>query len=396
MANDRFYVEKITGDGDFDDLEFELVYSVNDFAEAVDWATDYIVRKGWADSLNILSGDVYGPDGRVARLEVAGVAENDAANRAHAEAVLTIDEPAEVPREFVELGAGGETYTAIGGPSGDHEWTLYVQLAPRAEAKDDASKRYQMLELHDRARRRDDDDRDDASAKRFELMELDLDKLHVNPRRRGGGKRRKSPLTKKGERYYKAIVAQQVLAADAKKRGARAVAARTVVRAAQRGVPGLVRAQQNPPRVYRAQKVVAKLERDAAPAFPAKGMIVTSPEDLVRNTLADYIGARAHESFLVIYINVRNQVIGYSEMTSGSTSDVEVHTSGILRDALGVGAAGIVTVHNHPTGDPTPSDADRALWRRIRSAGELVGIPVVDNLVVGEGGRYFSEAEDAR
>lgn len=153
--------------------------------------------------------------------------------------------------------------------------------------------------------------------------------------------------------------------------------------------------RHNPPRVYRMQKVVSKLER-SPPAMLKPGMIVRSPEDLVRNTLSEYLSEKPTEVFLVLHIDIHNKVIGYTEYAAGSVSSVQVDAAGVMRDALLSGAAGVVTVHNHPSGDPTPSQDDRALWNRLRSAGQLLGVPVVDNLVVGEGRKYFSESEESR
>jgi DNA repair protein RadC len=150
-------------------------------------------------------------------------------------------------------------------------------------------------------------------------------------------------------------------------------------------------ARNNPPRVFRAQKVVAQLQKETRPAF-SKGMIVTTPRGLVEETLDEYLSERATEVFLVLYLSVRNQVLGYTEYASGGISGVEVNTSGVMRDALISGAAGIITIHNHPSGDATPSAEDRALWNRMREAGLLIGVPVVDNMVIGEE-QFFSEME---
>lgn len=150
-------------------------------------------------------------------------------------------------------------------------------------------------------------------------------------------------------------------------------------------------ATSNPPRVFRAQKVVAQLQKETRPAFH-KGMIASSPRELVEETLDEYLSERATEVFLVLYLSVRNQVVGYTEYASGGVSGVEVNTSGVMRDALISGAAGIITIHNHPSGDATPSSDDRELWKRLREAGKLIGVPVVDNMVVGEE-QFFSEME---
>ncbi len=152
---------------------------------------------------------------------------------------------------------------------------------------------------------------------------------------------------------------------------------------------------QNPPRVYRAQKVVAQLQRDARPKFAVKGSILKGPKELVTETLADYLGDRATEVFLVLYISIRNEVVGFTEFAGGAVASVEVHPAGIMRDALLVGAAAMVTVHNHPSGDALPSEADRELWKRLREVGLLMGVPVMDNLIVGDG-EYFSEEEGGK
>ncbi len=157
-------------------------------------------------------------------------------------------------------------------------------------------------------------------------------------------------------------------------------------------IPMLGAARANPPRVFRPQKVVAELQKETRPVFKV-GSTVTGPRDLVEYTLAEYMGERATEIFLVLYVDVRNRIVGYTEYASGSVAGVEVDPSGILRDALTSGASGFITIHNHPTGDATPSEADRGLWKRIRTAGLVVGMPCVDNLVVGEN-EYFSESEE--
>jgi len=150
--------------------------------------------------------------------------------------------------------------------------------------------------------------------------------------------------------------------------------------------------RRNPAKLasYTPQKVVAKLKRDLDLRIP-KGTVVGSPRDLVAFCLG-YMDL-ATEMFVVIFMNVRNEVVGYQEMASGGTAGVEVHVSGIFQAALLAGAAAFVTMHNHPSGNVAPSTEDRALWRRIREAGTMMGVPVIDNLVIGINGRYYSESE---
>lgn len=148
--------------------------------------------------------------------------------------------------------------------------------------------------------------------------------------------------------------------------------------------------RRNPPRAARTQKVIAILEKSAMikPATP-----ITGPADLVRYSLYEYIGKRANETFLAVYINVRNVIVGFSEYTSGSAREVMVDPSGMFRDALLAGAAGIITVHQHPSGDAQPSVDDGRLWRRLEEIGKIIGIPVIDNLVLGED-TYYSQGEN--
>ena len=144
------------------------------------------------------------------------------------------------------------------------------------------------------------------------------------------------------------------------------------------------RGRENPPRTHQVQRVVAKVEQIS----PKMG-VVGSPAD-VATALYKYIGDRASEYFVVLFLDVRNNAIGYIEFASGEIAGVSIHPHEIFQAALSVNAAGFVTAHNHPTGDPTPSEEDRNLWRRLRAVGELHGIPLVDNLVIGAT-RWYSE-----
>lgn len=144
---------------------------------------------------------------------------------------------------------------------------------------------------------------------------------------------------------------------------------------------------KNPPRPFRPQRVVAQLQKDTRPAFQ-NGALIGSADD-VAIAMSDYIGARATEAFVVLFINIRNRIVGYTEMSSNSTSSVTVDGAGIFREALAAGAAAIITIHNHPSGDPDPSEEDRELWKRLAAIGKLMGVPVLDDMVIGER-QYFS------
>jgi DNA repair protein RadC len=80
-------------------------------------------------------------------------------------------------------------------------------------------------------------------------------------------------------------------------------------------------------------------------------------------------------------------------VTRGILDAALIHPREVFRVAVGEGAAGVILVHNHPSGDPTPSEEDRAVTRQLSRAGRALGIPVLDHVVVGRG-RYVSLAAE--
>ena len=149
-------------------------------------------------------------------------------------------------------------------------------------------------------------------------------------------------------------------------------------------------AKQNPPRIRRPQRLIVTMEKDA----PRMGVpnSIRTPADAV-NAFSEYIGNRAHEYLVVLFLNAANTAIGYSENTQGALASVAVDIGGIAREALLAGARSIITAHQHPSGASEPSQDDRNLWMRLRTACNIVGIVLLDNLVLGEGG-YYSEADE--
>ena len=99
------------------------------------------------------------------------------------------------------------------------------------------------------------------------------------------------------------------------------------------------------------------------------------------------------EHFYTLFVSVRGELVGFETIAVGGMSGVEVHPREVFRGAMLAGAFAIVVAHNHPSGDPSPSAEDRALTQRLHRAGEIVGIPVYDHIIVGGGGMY-SFAQD--
>jgi DNA repair protein RadC len=98
------------------------------------------------------------------------------------------------------------------------------------------------------------------------------------------------------------------------------------------------------------------------------------------------------EHFLILCLNARRQLVHRETVSVGTLSASLVHPREVFSPAIAHSAAAVVAVHNHPSGDPTPSAEDRDVTRRLQRAGELLGIPLADHVVVSESG-FFSFRE---
>jgi DNA repair protein RadC len=101
------------------------------------------------------------------------------------------------------------------------------------------------------------------------------------------------------------------------------------------------------------------------------------------------MGPRLHdlpqEEFHTLLLNARHRVMREVFVTRGILDASLIHPREVFRPAVGEGAAALILVHNHPSGDPTPSEEDRAVTRQLVDAGRVLGIPVLDYVVVGRG-----------
>ena len=101
------------------------------------------------------------------------------------------------------------------------------------------------------------------------------------------------------------------------------------------------------------------------------------------------------EVFAILCLTTKHRVIAYHEVSRGTLDSTIVHPREVFKAALLANSAAIMAAHNHPSGDPTPSPEDVDLTRRLAAAGELIGIPLLDHIVIGDG-RYFSFKEAGR
>ena len=101
------------------------------------------------------------------------------------------------------------------------------------------------------------------------------------------------------------------------------------------------------------------------------------------------------EVFAILCLTTKHRVIAYHEVSRGTLDSSLVHPREVFKAALIANAAAIIVAHNHPSGDPMPSADDAAITIRLAAAGEVLGIPVLDHIVIGDG-RYFSFKEAGR
>lgn len=116
-----------------------------------------------------------------------------------------------------------------------------------------------------------------------------------------------------------------------------------------------------------------------------KGRALTSPQEVfshLQALLADY----EHEVFALLMLDNRHRVIAFQELFRGTLDGASVYPREVVKIALEYNAAAMILVHNHPSGDPEPSQADRKLTTKLQEALNLVGVRTLDHIVVGQEG----------
>lgn len=124
----------------------------------------------------------------------------------------------------------------------------------------------------------------------------------------------------------------------------------------------------------------------------AERTFVSSSRDLCP-LLGEYYKEHDREEMLVVLLDAKHKIIGLHTVSIGSQSMSIVHPRETFKAAIVGQAAALILAHNHPSGDPTPSEKDRQLTARLKGCGALLGIPILDHLVIGDSGRYTSFAD---
>lgn len=153
--------------------------------------------------------------------------------------------------------------------------------------------------------------------------------------------------------------------------------------------PRLPRRQRREPKEW---KLVTLRECPA----PESMTRVQSPQDAVDYWKA-HVTRAAHfnpdcECVVVLLLNTRKRIRGHTLISVGSLSEATAHPREIFRIAVMAAAHSLILMHNHPSGEPDPSDSDQRLTRQVKDAGRILGIPLCDHVIVGHQ-RYFSFLE---
>src|ERR1700741_4599860 len=144
----------------------------------------------------------------------------------------------------------------------------------------------------------------------------------------------------------------------------------------------------------KAGKILAALDlgrRATEEARPERERLQTARDVYERMRLS--MRDLPQEEFHVLLLSTQNELLRDVRITTGTVDMSLVHPREVFKYALAESATSVVLVHNHPSGEPHPSPEDRMITQQLAAAGNMLGIPVVDHVIIGEG-RYVSFAEE--
>ena len=158
-----------------------------------------------------------------------------------------------------------------------------------------------------------------------------------------------------------------------------------------RGISGIVHiaptelSQINGVGLAKAASILAAVElgRRLSQAAAARIEVVHGPEDAAHYAMPRF-RFEQREHFAVLLLNTKNHILGMPEISVGSLSASVVHPREVFREAINYAAAAMILLHNHPSGDPSPSREDIAVTSRLVKAGKIMDIEVLDHIILGD------------
>lgn len=138
-------------------------------------------------------------------------------------------------------------------------------------------------------------------------------------------------------------------------------------------------------------KAALELGRRSVSVDPLSRPVVNSPQD-VAHIVMEEMRYLDREHFRVISLSTKNHVLGISSVSVGSLNSSLVHPRECFKEAIRRNSNAIILLHNHPSGDPAPSQEDIKVTRRLAEGGKILGIEVIDHVIIGDN-RYISMKE---
>lgn len=146
----------------------------------------------------------------------------------------------------------------------------------------------------------------------------------------------------------------------------------------------------SPPPAKRIELVTLKMVRESTILYAQRK--ISSPFDaqtLVRSLLED----ADREIFIIVCLDTKHQPTHIAVSSIGSLSASICHPREIFKTCILSNAAALICAHNHPSGDPTPSQEDLDVTKRLENAGQILGVELLDHIIIGSGNRYTSLRE---
>ena len=139
----------------------------------------------------------------------------------------------------------------------------------------------------------------------------------------------------------------------------------------------------------KACRIISALElgRRVSVASEMQKFKISSPQD-IGNVYMEELRYKKKEIFRVVLLNTKNVIIGSKDISEGSLNASIVHPREVFLEAIKKSANKMILMHNHPSGDPTPSSEDINITKRLISAGQIVGIEILDHVIIGDGSFY--------
>jgi DNA repair protein RadC len=148
------------------------------------------------------------------------------------------------------------------------------------------------------------------------------------------------------------------------------------------------------PRIIKFRQIRAVYEKltvkEEITNYLKTGTRYTAPRQVFE--IFSFLMQETKEHFITLHLDGKNRIICMDLVSIGSLNQSIVHPREVFKTALLSNAAALILVHQHPTGDPGPSSEDIAITRRLKEAGEILGIKVLDHIIVGDG-EYLSFVE---